>query len=66
MMSISNVPSYTRKGLTFETIHLVTKAVDAFEGDIWRDPFQETEEDMVMEGRDNPRRTSGSLPSTLF
>lgn len=34
MMSIANIPSYTRKGLTIESIQLVTKAVDAFEGEI--------------------------------
>lgn len=53
MMSISHDP-YTRKVLEFESINLVTKAVDSFEGEVSERSSQETEEDMVLEGRDNP------------
>lgn len=54
MTSISHDPSYTRKVLKFESINLVTKAVDSFEGDVSERSSQETEEEMVLEGRDNP------------
>lgn len=33
-MSISEVPSYTRKVLKFESINLVTKTVDSFEEEV--------------------------------
>lgn len=34
MMSIPDVPSYTSQVLKFESINLVTKAVDSFEGEV--------------------------------